>query len=43
VAPVPVVWEIPDQTLVVEAKGKEDAKATEAFLDSFALSKPPTP
>jgi hypothetical protein len=31
------------QVLVVEARGKEDPKATAAYLDSFALLKPPTP
>lgn len=31
------------QVLVVEAEGKEDPKATAAFLESFALLKPPTP
>jgi hypothetical protein len=31
------------QVLVVSAQGKEDAKAIDAFLDSFALVKPPTP
>ncbi len=31
------------QVLVVEALGKEDPKGTAAYLDSFALLKPPTP
>jgi hypothetical protein len=31
------------QVLVVSPEGKEDTKAVDAFLDSFALVKPPTP
>ncbi len=31
------------QVVVIEAKGQEDPKVADAFLDSFALLKPPSP